>query len=213
MQTGTRVKNFSKRRHCGTSRVSRDSHTVARLSVYAESWSFITPTRWSWTFLTSGGLVMSKLGFRFAFYLFHMRNHRFTNKICRTFQTGGEKSNNRKRAKFKLISENASNVCSNLNRLYLICFMLMQLQSKEEKLCVTMEQALAQGPLWWGTVSIPKLSTDWSSGGFLSDSQSLYKPLNLMDLKPTPTLVPVKPLLSIDAGNLLRGWIRTIGKD
>lgn len=91
MKTVTRIKNFSKRRHCGTSRVSRDSHTVARLSVYAESWSFISPTRGSWTFLTSGGLVMSKLGFRFALYLFHMRNHRFTNKMCRTFQTGGKK--------------------------------------------------------------------------------------------------------------------------
>lgn len=76
-----------------------------------------------------------------------------------------------------------------------------------------MEQALAQGPLWWGTVSVPKLSTDWSSGGFLSHIQSLYKPLNLMDLKPTLTLVPVKPLLSIDAGNLFQGWIRTIEKD
>lgn len=122
-------------------------------------------------------------------------------------------SNNRKRAKFKLISENASNICSNQSIFYLICCMLIQLPNKEGKLCFMMKQALAQSPLWWGTVSVPKLSTDWSSGCFLSHSQSLYKPLNLMDLKPTLTLVPVKPLLSTEAGNRLRGWIRTIGKD
>lgn len=84
-------------------------------------------------------------------------------------------SNNRKRAKFKLISENASNICSNHSIFHLSCCMLIQLQNKEGKLCFTMKQALAQGPLWWGTVSVPKLSTDWSSGCFLSHSQSLYK--------------------------------------